>query len=260
MTDHDELAARAGAGVDPTVPAAIVLRDVRFRYVGGSGFELSVPELRIPRGGRCGFFGPSGCGKSTLLDLVAGVRRADAGEVLVEDDDRTLRDLTRLDDAARRAFRVRHVGFVFQDFPLVDYLDVEENVLYPYRVSRALRLDAAVRRRAVSLLDQRELGGKRRSRPRALSQGERQRVAVARALVTEPRLLLADEPTAGLDSKRRDEVLELLLAQSSGGARTLVVVTHDPAVLERLDQHVAVEGFARGAAAPPAQEAAGRAP
>lgn len=222
---------------------AILLRGVRFSYAP-SGFELRVPELRVARGSRCAFFGPSGCGKSTLLDLVAGVRRALAGEVVVEG-----RDLGGLDDASRRAFRIRHVGFVFQDFPLVDYLDVEENVLYPYRVSRALSLSAAVRERAAALLDRLELLDKRRSRPRALSQGERQRVAVARALITEPPLLLADEPTAGLDARRRDDVLELLLGLAGEGVRTLVVVTHDPVVLERLEQHVAVEDFASGMAA-----------
>jgi putative ABC transport system ATP-binding protein len=219
---------------------AIQLRGVRFVYPG-SGFELRVPELRVERGRRCAFFGPSGCGKSTLLDLVAGVRRASAGEVRVEG-----RDLSGLDDAARRAFRIRCVGFVFQDFPLVDYLTVEENVLYPYRVSRALRLSPAVRERAAALLEGLELLDKRRSPSRALSQGERQRVAVARALVTEPALLLADEPTAGLDARRRDEVLELLLGFAGNGARTLVVVTHDPVVLERLEQRVAVEDFAVG--------------
>jgi putative ABC transport system ATP-binding protein len=222
---------------------AILLRGVRFSYAP-SGFELRVPELRVARGSRCAFFGPSGCGKSTLLDLVAGVRRASAGEVLVEG-----RDLGGLDDASRRAFRIRHVGFVFQDFPLVDYLDVEENVLYPYRVSRALSLSAAARERAAALLDRLELLDKRLVRPRALSQGERQRVAVARALITEPPLLLADEPTAGLDARRRDEVLELLLGLAGEGARTLVVVTHDPVVLERLEQRVAVEDFASGSVA-----------
>jgi ABC-type lipoprotein export system ATPase subunit len=222
--------------------AAILLRGVRFGYPG-SGFELDVPELRIARGARCALHGPSGCGKSTLLDLIAGVLAARSGELCVVGH-----SLHSLDDAARRAFRIRQVGFVFQDFPLVEYLDVEENVLYPYRVSAAERLAPEVRERARALLDELGLRGRERSPPRELSQGERQRVAVARALVSSPPLLLADEPTAGLDERRRDEVLDLLLRSAGERDRTLVVVTHDRAVLERLEQHVAVETFAGRAA------------
>jgi putative ABC transport system ATP-binding protein len=221
--------------------AAVQLRDVRFAYPG-AGFELRVPGLRVQRGACCGLYGPSGCGKSTLLDLIAGVRRSSEGVVWVEGH-----ELSGLDDSARRAFRIRHVGFVFQDFPLVDYLEVVDNVLYPYRVSSALRIGAADRDRAASLLAELGLSGKGSELPRSLSQGERQRVAIARALVTEPPLLLADEPTAGLDARRRDEVLELLLRVAGEGARTLLVVTHDPAVLDRLGQRVAVEAFATGA-------------
>ena len=244
----DQPAAQRGQRAEAT--AAVLLRDVRFGYPG-SGFELHVPELRVARGARCALHGPSGCGKSTLLDLIAGVLAADSGELLVEGH-----PLHSLDDGARRAFRIRHVGFVFQDFPLVDYLDVEDNVLYPYRVSARQRLSPEVRGRARALLGELGLRGKESSAPLQLSQGERQRVAVARALVTSPPLLLADEPTAGLDERRRDEALDLLLRAAAEGDRTLVVVTHDRAVLERLEQHVAVEAFAAGARSP-ARSAAG---
>jgi ABC-type lipoprotein export system ATPase subunit len=130
------------------------------------------------------------------------------------------------------------VGFVLQDFPLVEYLDVTENVLLPFRISPALRLDAAARARAAALLDRLGLSGRARRRPAALSQGERQRVAIARALVTEPALLLADEPTAGLDPARAAEVVGWLQALRAERGLTLVLVSHDPAALARFGRRL----------------------
>jgi len=152
-------------------------------------------------------------------------------------------DLTGLSEPERRAFRIRRVGFVFQDFPLVDYLDALENVLFPYRLHSHLRLDANARARGEQLLAELGLGAKKRRRPDSLSQGERQRVAIARALVTGPSLLLADEPTAGLDPDQTRNVLDLLEGLSAEHGATLVMVTHDRSLLERFDDTLDVGRF-----------------
>lgn len=209
---------------------AVALSGLRFRWPGGGDFELSLPEWRVPAGGRACVAGPSGCGKSTLLGLIAGELEPTEGRVVVAGA-----ELTGMRPAQRARWRIRSLGFVFQDFPLLPYLDLLENVLLPYRLSRALHLDAAARARAAALLGELGLGARGRDRPGALSQGERQRVAVARALVTEPILLLADEPTAGLDPGRAAAVLELLERSCTDRGMALVVVTHDPAVRARFE-------------------------
>ncbi|XP_028517082.1 uncharacterized protein LOC114575771, partial [Exaiptasia diaphana] len=126
-------------------------------------------------------------------------------------------------------------------FPLVEYLDALDNVLLPFRLTRDLRLDQDARRRARDLLAELGLAGYEHRRPVELSQGERQRLAIARALVTEPSLLLADEPTAGLDPQRSQQILDLLEAVSSLRRLTLVLVSHEPAVLERFSRRLDVQ-------------------
>jgi putative ABC transport system ATP-binding protein len=224
----------------PAAPAAIQVRGLRFSYPTPHGreaepFHLELDDWRVDAGERVALYGPSGCGKSTLLDLLAGVLRPDAGSIEVEGA-----DVARLADDAVRAHRIRTLGFVFQDFPLVEYLDALENVLFPYRLNPALRLDDAARRRARDLLASLGLAGKEGRLPRELSVGERQRVAIARALVTGPRLLLADEPTAGLDPEQSLAVMRQLETASSEHGLTLVMVTHDPALLGRFDRTLAV--------------------
>jgi putative ABC transport system ATP-binding protein len=217
--------------------SAVTAHDLRFEYPssGGQTFALRLPRWEVPAGGRVALHGPSGCGKSTLLNLVAGVLPATAGSLVVGG-----RELVGLSDAQRRAHRIRRLGFVFQDYPLVDYLDATDNVLFPFRLNPALRLDAGAVDRARELLAELGLAGKERRRPQALSQGERQRVAIARALVTGPELLLADEPTAGLDPARSAAVLGLLEQLCADRGLTLVLVTHDPRVLERFEHRLDV--------------------
>ena len=213
--------------------SAVRARDLHFAYPptdGGSGFALHVPAWQVAEGSRVGLFGPSGCGKSTLLGLVAGLLPVGSGQLDVAGQ-----ALAGLSDAARRRHRLNRLGFVFQDHPLVDYLDALENVLLPYRIG-GLALDGAARVRARRLLDDLDLGRKTHRRPAALSQGERQRVAIARALVTEPRILLADEPTTGLDPARTQAALDLITALCEAHGLTLILVSHDPGVVSRLDR------------------------
>jgi putative ABC transport system ATP-binding protein len=212
----------------------IELRNVRFRYLSG-GFELDVPELRIASGTRAAAIGPSGSGKTTLLDLISGIQLPSAGEVHTAGV-----RVDGLSPAGRRAFRITRIGFVFQSFLLLDYLDVRQNILYPYRLHRDLRLDATVHERADSLAESLGIASLLDRRPDELSQGERQRVAIARALVTSPELLLADEPTGNLDPHTKEQALDLLFSQCEARGTTLLMVTHDHALLERFGQVIDV--------------------
>ncbi|MFT4621692.1 MAG: putative ABC transport system ATP-binding protein [Myxococcota bacterium] len=203
-----------------------------------TGFRLQVPEWSVPAGGRAVLHGPSGCGKSTLLSLISGEIGPTSGTLEVLG-----MPMATASDGARRAHRIRHMGLVFQDFPLVPHLDVLDNVLLPFRINPALALSGAARERAAGLLHDLGVGPLARRQPAQLSQGERQRVAIARALVTEPSLVLADEPTAGLDPLATARLVDLLDALVAARGVTLLLVSHDPAVIARFDTAVDVASF-----------------
>ena len=221
----------------------IELKDLRFRYPG-SEFSLVVPALRVARGERVAVVGPSGSGKTTLLNVIAGISLPAAGSVRVDGE-----DVAALDDGARRALRVRRVGLVFQELELLEYLSALDNVLLPYRIHPALRLEPGVCDRAVALAERLGIGQVLGRLPRRLSQGERQRVAVCRALVTAPSILLADEPTGNLDPANKGRVVDALFAIAKESGATLLTVTHDHDLLPRFDRTIDVKAFhARGAA------------
>ncbi len=217
--------------------------DLRFRYAEGD-FALRVPELRVATSETLAVIGPSGSGKTTLLNLMAGIVRPSQGRVLTYGT-----DLAALEEAARRDFRVRHIGLVFQEFELLEYLDVIDNILLPYRINASLRLSDAVRERATGLAERLGIADKLRRLPRRLSQGERQRAAVCRALVTGPELLLADEPTGNLDPRNKERVLDSLFDCVADTGTTLVAVTHDHDVLKRFARVIDAKDFSVEAAA-----------
>jgi putative ABC transport system ATP-binding protein len=175
--------------------------------------------------------GPSGCGKTTLLNLICGILSPAAGLVEVAGT-----DLGRLSDADRRLFRLRNIGLVFQDFQLIDYLDVLGNVLLPCRIQPAVKLTPAIRARGLDLLNQVGLANFSQRPVTRLSQGERQRVALCRALLLNPLLLLADEPTGNLDPENSRRMVELLLQESRRSGATLIMVTHDHSLLPMFDR------------------------
>jgi predicted ABC-type transport system involved in lysophospholipase L1 biosynthesis ATPase subunit len=196
---------------------------------------LPVPALRgvsaaVAAGEFVAVTGPSGCGKSTLLHLLAGLEAPTSGTVLVNGT-----DLGRLDEDGRTAFRGRHIGVVFQAFNLLDILTAEENVALPLTLAGVPT--AAATPRAREALGRVGLSGRAGHRPAELSGGEQQRVAVARALVADPPLILADEPTGNLDATSGRVVFDLLRGLA-GGRRTVVMVTHDPAMARRADRIV----------------------
>ena len=218
----------------------VQLTDLHFHYgdAGDAGFALRIDELRVAPEESVALVGPSGSGKTTLLHLVAGILTPDAGTIVVDGQ-----DLGALDAAARRAFRVRRIGLVFQEFELLEYLSVLDNVLLPYRIHPALRLDTGARERARALAERLGIGDKLGRMPRSLSQGERQRAAVCRALVTGPPLLLADEPTGNLDPANKERVLDALFELAAESGATILTVTHDRELLPRFDRVVDLKVF-----------------
>jgi putative ABC transport system ATP-binding protein len=218
----------------------IKLSDVSFRYPEGD-FSLRVPALEIAPRESVALVGPSGSGKSTLLHIIAGIVGVQSGRV-----QSCGVDLSTLGNAARREFRIRSVGLVFQEFELLEYLSVLDNILLPYRIHPALRLSRDVRDRAAQLAEQVGIGDKLKRFATRLSQGEKQRVAVCRALIAEPVLLLADEPTGNLDPANTARVMDSLFSAAASQGATLVTVTHEHDLLERFDRVVDFGAFQAG--------------
>jgi putative ABC transport system ATP-binding protein len=215
----------------------IQLNDVHFSYDHDS-FFMQIDELSIQTGQRVAWTGHSGSGKTTLLHLVAGIVQPLSGHVKSCGI-----DLASLRESARRDFRIANIGLVFQDFALFEYLTVLDNILLSYRINRSLRLDKSVYARAKQLATDLGLGHLMSRRPINLSHGERQRVAVCRALVANPKLVLADEPTANLDPDNASRVLDALDRHAKDNNATLVVVTHDHDLRARFDYTIDVSSF-----------------
>jgi putative ABC transport system ATP-binding protein len=214
-----------------TVRAPLRFEGVRFAYPDGE-FQLRAPELCVEPGEQVALVGPSGCGKSTVVHLAAGILLPQAGRVLTLGE-----DLAAGTDEARRRLRLTRLGLVFQEFELLDYLDALENALVP-RLLAGHAPTAADREHALELLGVLGLGAVATHLPAALSRGERQRVALCRALLGEPAPVRADEPTASLDPERAAQVLELLSAQCRARETALLLVTHDRSALEHFDRVV----------------------
>lgn len=213
----------------------IELTDITFAYEPG-GFTLTAEALSIAQGEKVAVVGPSGSGKTTLLHLIAGILVPMQGKVQVDGQ-----AVSSLNDKARRRMRLSRMGLVFQVIELIDYLSARENVLLPYRLDSGIALDNKVILRAEALLQRvglSEIAGRAVS---GLSQGERQRVGICRALITEPGLILADEPTASLDEASSASAVDLLMQLVEGSGSTLVMLTHDKTLLSRFDRVVTVE-------------------
>lgn len=191
-------------------------------------------DLDVSSGEMVALVGASGVGKSTLLHLLGGLDRADSGSVQVGDT-----ALLSLSDSALVAFRNKHVGFVFQFHHLLPEFDAAENVEMPMRIAR-MPLDDA-RERAIGLLTRVGLGERVDHRPGMLSGGEQQRVAVARALVMRPALLLADEPTGDLDETTGDALHGLLREMHAEHGLTSIIATHNPRLAAACDRIVRLE-------------------
>jgi putative ABC transport system ATP-binding protein len=220
-------------------PHALVLSDVHFAWPRSTAPVISNVGLTISAGDRLLLHGPSGCGKSTLLALMAGVQRTNAGTIAVAGH------ALPKSESARDRIRGDHIGLVFQQFNLLPFINVLDNVRLPCRFSRrraerARARHGSVDHAACQLLAHMGLDDKAllRRPANALSVGQQQRVAVARALIGAPELILADEPTSALDSVARDAFLELLFDECAVAEAALVLVSHDDAVRTRFSRRM----------------------
>jgi len=222
--------ARSDAAPSASAAPRLLLRDLSIGFGSGRARRevLTLAEISLPGGSCLALTGPSGAGKSSLLHVLSGIALPGRGTIAWGDT-----ELSSLGEGARDSWRRRHVGLVFQDFHLIDGLDALGNVLLPAWFDR-FRAPAALVARARLLLERVGLPHVA-SRPiGTFSRGERQRIAIARALLHDPPILLADEPTASLDADTGHSVAELLLDLAQGRGATLVVATHDPVLVARL--------------------------
>jgi putative ABC transport system ATP-binding protein len=218
----------------------IHIQQLQFQYPTGE-FRLSIDEFSITKGSKVAVIGPSGSGKTTLLNLIAGIITPVQGTVSVDSA-----KVSELADAGRRDFRITNIGFVFQDFLLLDYLNVLDNILHPYRITGALKLEKEVRERAGVLAQEMAIGDKLKRNSNDLSHGEKQRVAICRALLPQPKLILADEATGNLDPVNKGLILDLLFQSVEDHDATLLAVTHDYELLKRFDRVVDFQEFQKG--------------
>lgn len=204
--------------------------DVMFENHGAEPNNvLTIPQLALDSGAQVAISGPSGSGKSTLLYCLAGLLKPSSGSIHWHDN-----NITAMPEGKRDHWRRHHIGFIFQDFHLFDELSPLDNVTIAATFGHFVLPDA-LRTRACSLLEQFQVPYQRSS-IRSLSRGERQRVATARALLFDPPLILADEPTASLDETAAQVLIDNLLGLARASAKTLICVSHDAVVLDALAQ------------------------
>jgi putative ABC transport system ATP-binding protein len=199
------------------------VRDLAKHYAAGAGERVRAVDgvsLQVGRGEMVALYGPSGSGKTTLLRLISGLMRPDSGSIVVDG-----REISTLSEADRARYRLHELGYVEQSFDLLEGGSAAENAAFKLWLTK----DARRAERIVEpLLVRLGLGERVHSRPGELSMGERQRVLIARALSTEPKLVLADEPTGNLDTRRSREVLDLLAETCGERGAAVLLVTHDP--------------------------------
>jgi len=195
--------------------------------------EIKVLEnisLQVKQGEFVAIMGKSGSGKSTLLSILAGLDQPTTGKVVLNGD-----DLTHMSEEDLALKRQSDIGFVFQSFHLIPTLTVQENITFPLSIARKQNPE-----RVKELVDAVELGHRVNSFPHQLSGGEKQRTAIARALVAQPKILFADEPTGNLDEKNADQVMQLLLSLQKAFNTALVIVTHDSSLAQLADRTITI--------------------
>ncbi len=222
-------------------PAQPILRltDLQFRWPDGPVL-LDIPQFDLMPGERLFLHGPSGSGKSTLLGLIAGIHQPQTGSVWLQGQ-----NLTTLRASVRDRVRGSEIGYVFQQFNLVPYLSVLENVLLPltFSAERRAGIQGEPARQALDLLGHLGIDGESSARsPGALSVGQQQRVAVARALLGSPPLIICDEPTSALDADARDAFLDLLIRSVQDSRSALLFVSHDTALATHFTRQLALQG------------------
>ena len=215
----------------------IEIKDLQFRYQQGD-FSLNIPQLTIKQGTKVAIIGASGCGKTTLLHLISGIKVPNQGSIQVDSV-----NLEQLNERDRRQFRITNIGFIFQDFELIDYLNVLDNILHCYRLNPALKLTKEVKDNAYLLAKKVGIANKIKRFINQVSQGEKQRIAICRALLTQPKLLLADEATGNLDPANKQRIMQILFDYLKENQATLIAVTHDHELLNSFDETIDFKQF-----------------
>ena len=210
----------------------IELTNIDFRYPN-SDFKLGVDHLSFAVGSKTAVIGPSGFGKTTLLNLIAGISIPQDGSVEVNSE-----KVNILNDGMRRSFRLKNIGFIFQDFKLLEYLKVMDNILLPFMINRSLKFAKQTKSRAREIASMLGIEQKLSKFPDKLSQGEKQRVAICRALLNNPAVILADEPTGNLDPENKQMIMSILFNYVEQRGSTLINVTHDHELLNGFDKVV----------------------
>lgn len=208
----------------------IRIDDLHFSYPD-ENFSLDISELSINQGESVAIIGPSGSGKTTLLNLICGVSRPQSGDIQING-----RSLHAQSEKEVRQYRLSHIGMVFQSFELLEYLNVFDNILLPYRLDNTIEIETKTVTRAKEIAATFGIEDKLKRYPSQLSQGEKQRVAIMRALITGASLIVADEPTGNLDPENTDLVADQLLEFVKKEGATLVTVTHDHDFAKRFDR------------------------
>ena len=234
------------AGNTSMTTPVIQIENLAFRYPKEGSVCLDIQELHADAGDRIFIYGPSGSGKSTLLGLLGGVLSPERGTITLLG-----RELTKMRPSARDRLRADHIGFVFQQFNLVPYLSVTDNVLLSCRFSsrrryRAISSGNSLHDEATLLLDKLDIAPELRHRPvTQLSVGQQQRVAAARALIGRPEIIIADEPTSSLDAERQTAFLNLLSRECIVANATLLFVSHDRRLASGFTREIALPSLNR---------------
>lgn len=217
----------------------IQFQEVEFFYPQNR-LHLSIPDFQMETGEHSVIIGPSGAGKTTFLHLVSGILKPHRGRIQVDQF-----EVSKASERESRNFRISRIGFIFQNFELIDYLTVEENILFPYYINHSLQKTEAVLRHGKNLMQHLQLAHRQEMLPKQLSQGERQRVCIARALVTTPPLVIADEPTGNLDPESAKRVMDTIQQICREQNATLLMVTHDYSLLPRFSKVYPIEKWSR---------------
>ncbi len=209
---------------------AIECQEITYTWPQAKSTTINIESFYVEKSDRLFIYGTSGSGKSTFLNLIAGLLSADSGQIRILDQ-----SIIKMSDRQKDRFRSKHIGFVFQQFNLIPYLSVEDNIVLPAKIAGINNVTSTNRARFLVealLLDANLLS----QRADQLSIGQQQRVAVARALINEPEILIADEPTSALDEESKDEFMDLLLKTQQRTGTTIIFVSHDKGLMKHFDK------------------------
>ncbi len=215
----------------------IDIENVFFKYPDAE-FRLNIGELKFNSGSKTAIIGTSGYGKTTMLNLIAGIILPLNGTIRIENN-----LVNELSDKNRRNFRIKNIGFIFQDFKLISYLNVLDNILLPFRINNSIQIGKDTFNEIQAISSELGIVDKLKKFPSKLSQGEKQRVAICRALINKPSIILADEPTGNLDPENKKRIMDILFSAVDKYNSTLITVTHDHDMLKGFERVIDFKNF-----------------